>query len=138
MYKFALILFAAIIGSSCTTIGSQQMSYLGNDSKTTNVVGTANHFDLLGIGISGDQYVNEYNRALKEAFEESPVNTVNIKNIKVFKEQKWGFQILGFLLSGLGYGLISEGSELGLGLSVAGLLLSSVNSYEFILIGEPE
>jgi len=136
----AIVLLLLPLGFiSCTSIGSQQMTYLGQDSTVPDVIGTSNHFDIMGIGNSAEKYATEYERALSKAFYNSPKGTTKIENLKTFKAQNWEYQILGIIVAGIGYTLkdSNSSSSLGYGLVIGGAIVASVNSYDFILIGEP-
>jgi len=137
---FLLVGFLAVV-SGCSTIWGSHMSYLGNDNAERNVIGVASHTDWMGLGINGDQYASEYEKAASNALRRGPAGTVALENIKVFKEYKFNNQILGSILYSLGVAMIvSYEDELilpGAGLSLVGLILTGLNQYDLILIADP-
>jgi hypothetical protein len=137
--KVFILLLLPLGFISCTSIGFQQMTYLGQDSTIPDVIGSSHHFDIMGIGNSAEKYAIEYERALSKVFYNSPKGTTKIENLKTFKAQNWEYQILGILIAGIGYTFkdSNSASTLGYGLVVGGAIVASVNSYDFILIGEP-
>ena len=48
--------------AGCSTIVNNQMEYLGDESLTSNVSGSVKHVDWYGIGVSGTEYIEEYDR----------------------------------------------------------------------------
>jgi len=139
--KLIIVVVASILLNACNTIGTQQFTYLGNDSSIPNVVGVVEHKDFMGIGISADQYAKEYESALEDAFDAAPHGTVSINEIKVFKEYRFANQIWGAIMTSTGALIISsagdEGAIIGGALSLVGFILTGTNRYNFILIGEP-
>ena len=132
----ALLLIVSFVG--CTTIGNQQMSYVGDLSSRINVVGTTTHVDFIGIGVSGDQYAMEHNAAVAAAFKNAPLGTQKLENVKVFRAQHWTPQVGGLLLGGLGSLLFAVVHPLvGIPVMAVGALGALVNYYDYVVIGEP-
>jgi len=136
--KLFVLLIVAIAISGCSTIDRQQMTYLGDEKKTTNVVGKATHIDLLGIGANGDAFAELYREAVNDSFRSSPPGTTELNSVKAFREYKFWPQALGvagMLLGGLF--IVEGGAETGLALYIGGTVLSGINTYDLILISEP-
>lgn len=142
-----LCIVACLALNSCASIAPQAMSYLGEATKAKNVVGKSTHFDFAGIGVTADGYANEYNQAVMNAFQEAPDGTKVLKNLKTFKSpNNWPvFGGLGALV--LGSGFISAGGSpngggagslaVGTILFLGGLGLTAINTYDFVVVGEP-
>jgi hypothetical protein len=132
----------ALLLASCTTIQRQEMVYLGDQGKQPSVVGEATHIDFAGVGVDGENYANDYQRAINDAFRKSPQGTTELKDVKAFKTPKSWPQVLGLGAVCLGAMLISESSDggsttLGAGLYLGGLVTMCVNTYDFVVVANP-
>ena|SRR6056297_2630813 len=133
-----ILIVVTIVISGCSTLGRQQMAYLGDETKTTNVVGKATHIDFLGSGAGGDAFAELYTEAVDDAFRSAPPGTTDLNSVKAFREYKFWPQALGvagMLLGGL---FLAEGGvETGVALYIGGTILTGINTYDLILIAEP-
>ena len=138
-----LLLLALLAG--CNTIGSENMSYLGDDYPTSNVWGRARHTDWAGIGVSADDYIQQYENARGQAYrvaerlkegDQPPV----LRNIKVFREQRYWPQVLAVLLYTSGTFTLLETDNPGLAGVQYGLgaIFLPINQYDLYLIGDFE
>ena len=129
--------------ASCTTIQRQEMVYLGDQGKEPSVVGETTHIDFAGVGVNGESYANDYQRAINDAFRKSPQGTTELRDVKAFKTPKSWPQVLGLGAVCLGAMLISEPSDgggamtLGAGLYLGGLVTMCVNTYDFVVVANP-
>lgn len=127
--------------SSCTTITSQQMSYMGEATRTPVVSGVAKHFDFMGVGVNEDQYTKEYQEAVNDAFKNAPQATLKLQSLKTYKQYNYTNQALGFALMSLSGGLYASSNSvnaiIGALMDIAGLVLLGCNNYDFVVIGEP-
>ena len=123
----------------CSTLGPQQMANIGDETPKANVMGKASHFDIAGIGVPNDQFVEEYNAAVANAFSKAPTGTKRLVSLKSFRSQNWAWNALGAVAVGVGgsLGTMYQTQYVSLGLLVAGLPLLFVNNNDFVLVGEP-
>jgi len=140
-----LIIIASCMYFSCATITHQEMEYLGTETNKFNVSSSVHHVDWLGIGVSGEDYAEEYERAVNEALSISPEGTTELVNLKAFKVTKLWPQIVGtgFVTVGSSFlGIASVDGDtlsllIGAGISLLGSIFSGINIYEFFVIAEP-
>lgn len=149
----AMMIIFSIILTSCTTIGTQQYTYVGDVTSEKNVMGKSAHYDFLGLGISANGYAREYNDAIKDAFKNSPSGTKTLKSVKIFKENKSWPQVIGSVAISLGYTILmvslansynnpdnSENNStalISMGLMAGGAGLWGLNTYNFVVVAEP-
>lgn len=137
---FAAVLSALVLTlAGCTTIAPQPITYIGEATLIKNVQGSVTHTDFAGIGVSADSYAGEYNRAVAEAFRSAPSGTKTLKSLKTFKAPSYWPQAAG--LAALVVGSIlatNSSSSLTGGVLVAGgYCLEFVNTYDYVVLGEP-
>lgn len=145
----ALTVVLSILFTGCSTIGNQQMTYVGDVTPTKNIVGKSTHFDFLGLGVSADAYAAEYNRAVSNAFRSSRKTPEKLNNVKIYKEYKPWPKVLGTASVLLGYILLSVAVSdtnkeedfapiVPVALMVGGTAMWGVNTYDFVVLGEPQ
>ncbi|MCF7933870.1 MAG: hypothetical protein K9M84_08340 [Spirochaetia bacterium] len=140
-YAVLTVLGIAVLLTGCTTIGTQEMSYLGEEVQKGRVSGSATHTDFAGIGVDADSYIEVYDKAMEDAFRHAPKNTSRLTSVKAFKEYDYTSQIAGMALVGLSASAIAADGEISLLSAVmyaGGVLMTMMNSYDFVVIGTPE
>lgn len=144
--KLIVLSATLIMVSACSTLGRSEMAYLGDETREASVMGSASHFDFLGIGVNAESYGAVYERAVQKAFKNAPRDTVGLKSVKILKEHKFWPQVLGIAGMGLGGLLIAESASspysrtsplLGIGLYLAGVGLAGINTYDLVVIADP-
>lgn len=138
------IILAIALTTSCTTIDTQQYTYVGDATREKNVTGKSTHYDYLGLGITSKAYANEYNNAIKDTFKAGGSGTKELKNVKIFKAKKWWPQVIGSILTLTGYTLMAQQSmnanpdyAIPFTLVFAGGGISGLNTYDFVVVAEP-
>jgi len=144
----SLIILLSLLFTSCTTIGTQQYTYVGDVTPKENVMGKSLHIDFLGLGISANSYAREYNNAVTDAFNNASPKPSKLTSTKIFKETTFWPKILGSLLVVAGQVMltmqISNTQDtqttnlfLPILLFTGGGALWGVNTYNFVVVGEP-
>ena len=118
----AILTIISVFG--CSTIDRSQMEYLGEETRNANVSSSVRHIDWYGLGISGYDYISEYDRALYQAFQMAPEGTEKLVNVKTFRETRLWPQILGTGLLSLGPTVV--GILAAMGFSSEEILIASV------------
>jgi hypothetical protein len=140
-YAVLAVLGIAVLLTGCTTIGTQEMSYLGEEVQQGRVSGSATHTDFAGIGVDADSYIEVYDEAMENAFARAPKNTSRLTSVKAFKEYDYSSQIGGLALVSLSASAIAADGEITLLRALmyaGGVLMTMMNSYDFVVIGNPE
>ena len=96
-------------------------------------------FDFAGLGVSSDSYANEYNKAINDAFQKCSPDVDALASVKTFKAKKYWPQVLGVAATIIGGAMISNDDSKvgGVVLSLSGLIALGINTYDFVVLGEP-